>query len=73
MNGRMPSVVALVAALAAGTSGCHSRSGSSAPSPWVDLAPAPDQNPDPHIVEVSIEAREATKTYLPGQTTAVLT
>jgi FtsP/CotA-like multicopper oxidase with cupredoxin domain len=39
---------------------------------WVDLTPATDENPDPTIVEVSIEAREAEKTYLPGVVTKVL-
>ena len=47
--------------------------GGAAPNPWVELAPAVDQNPDPHIVEVSIEARQATKAYLPDTTTKVLT
>jgi FtsP/CotA-like multicopper oxidase with cupredoxin domain len=42
------------------------------PAAWVDPQPARDESPDPKIVEVSIEAREATKTYLPGKTTKVL-
>jgi len=50
--------------------GCH---GGGAPqNRWVDLTPARDQSPDPRVVEVSIEARDATKTYLPGKTTRVL-
>jgi FtsP/CotA-like multicopper oxidase with cupredoxin domain len=39
---------------------------------WIDLTPAADENPDPEVVEVSIEARLARKTYVPGVATNVL-
>lgn len=42
------------------------------PASWADLVPARDQNPAPQVVEVSIEAGEATKTYVAGTTTKVL-
>src|SRR5260221_8353807 len=74
MRRRTSSVLtALVAGLSAGSGSCNPAPLGPAPTPWVDLTPARDQSPDPQIVEVSIEAREATKTYSPGRTTAVLT
>jgi FtsP/CotA-like multicopper oxidase with cupredoxin domain len=65
----------VAAALGCGSSGPGTGSGGgvAAPNPWVDPTAATDENPDPKIVEVSIEAREATKAYLPGATTKVLT
>ncbi|WP_437593602.1 multicopper oxidase family protein [Sorangium sp. So ce1000] len=39
---------------------------------WGEPAAAPDKNPDPGIVEVDLEAKEAEKTYLEGKATAVL-
>ena len=61
--------------LAAVIAGCGSSAATKpgpTPNPWVDLTPAKDENPDPNIVEVSIEAREATKTYVTGTTTKIL-
>lgn len=47
---------------------------SSPPPPtWVEPTAAADENPDPKIVEVDLEAKVSTKSYLPGKTTNVLT
>ena len=79
MSARLGARLAGPALLAAAALGCGpggrtgSGGGGSAANAWVDPTPAVDENPDPKIVEVSIEARAATKTYIAGTATKVLT
>ncbi|WP_437943806.1 multicopper oxidase family protein [Sorangium sp. So ce281] len=67
---RALSGVALLSLLAAGCAADRVEE-PPAPDAWGEPAAAPDRNPDPRIVEVDLEAREAEKTYLEGTTTAV--
>jgi FtsP/CotA-like multicopper oxidase with cupredoxin domain len=56
-----------------GAGGSGGKGGAAAmPAAWVDPAAAKDKNPDPTIVEIDVEAREATATFVPGKTTKVL-
>ncbi|WP_438016691.1 multicopper oxidase family protein [Sorangium sp. So ce315] len=63
-----------VASLTLLASGCAAERAEGPPAPdvWVEPAAVPDSNPDPRVVEVDLEAREAEKTYLEGKTTTVL-
>jgi FtsP/CotA-like multicopper oxidase with cupredoxin domain len=73
--------LALASALLAASASCTGSgegtgsTGGTAPPPspdaWVDPTPAIDKNPDPDIVEIDLEARTATKTYLDGKSTTV--
>ena len=60
--------LALLVVASAATLGCSSTSdaASAAPAPDADffgLVPMTDENPDPNVVEVTLEAREGMKTY----------
>ncbi|WP_434044018.1 MULTISPECIES: multicopper oxidase family protein [Sorangium] len=63
-----------VVSLALLSSGCAADRAEEPPAPdaWGEPAAAPDRNPDPRIVEVELEAREAEKSFLEGKTTTVL-
>ncbi|MFT3772625.1 MAG: multicopper oxidase family protein [Minicystis sp.] len=67
----IPSVL-LGVAVAVGCSSADGTGQGTPPVPWADLTAVKDTNPDPKVVEVSIEAGETTKEYLPGTRTKVL-
>ncbi len=78
----LPALPALLVSLALGAiiptgAGCQSeqdaRAGGATPAdPWA-LVPVRDENPDPNIIEVTLEAREGTKTYGTSPPTPVWT
>lgn len=61
-----------VGAFAAAAS-CHSTAPARDTSPSPGLANAVDENPDPHVVELHLEARVATTSYVDGKSTTVWT
>jgi FtsP/CotA-like multicopper oxidase with cupredoxin domain len=62
----------LAAAIGCGTSAPSSQSPTAEADPLA-LVPVRDENPDPNVVEVSLEARESTKTYGTAAPTPVWT
>lgn len=65
-------VIAPVVVLVAGACSSEPAGESAKPDP-LSLATAPDMNPDPNVLEVNLEAREADKSYGAGPTTRVWT
>ena len=63
----------VVIAASAGHLGCSSDSSSPSEPDPLALVPVRDENPDPNVVEVSLEAREAMKTYGASPPTPVWT
>lgn len=67
-------VIVAAASLAAACGTSESDSTSSAPTNDPLALPAPvDTNPDPNVLEIDLEAREATKSYAEGSATPVWT
>ncbi|WP_437966976.1 multicopper oxidase family protein [Sorangium sp. So ce260] len=71
---RLSRALSGVASLSLLAAGCAAERAEEPPAPdaFGEPAAAPDRNPDPRIVEVDLEAKEAEKTYLEGTTTKVL-
>jgi FtsP/CotA-like multicopper oxidase with cupredoxin domain len=67
---KTPKILALLSLAALG---CGSSEALSPAPTWADLTPAKDTNADPGVLEIDLEAREATASYVEGKATKVLT
>jgi FtsP/CotA-like multicopper oxidase with cupredoxin domain len=70
-SSRALALLLLAASCGSDETGSSSARNPPAPDAWVDPTPAADKNPDPKVVEIDLEAREAQKSYLEGKTTTV--